>query len=148
MARPRLEELISRPCCCSWDTSSSRLSCSPSSSSPTTVTSHVSRLCMISSDTTVSCTEWRIVLTSDSREAATVNPDILSRQFHNATQPTATESDNWMKIIKCGHHSLIIGNARRYLSDSVTVTNIHYIDIHSFIFTSVIRMVKDYCKLT
>lgn len=59
MTRPRLEELISRPCCCSWDVSSSRLSCSPSSSSPTTVTSQVSRLCMISSDTTVSWTECR-----------------------------------------------------------------------------------------
>lgn len=58
ITRPRLEELISRPCCCSWDTSSSKLSCSPSSSSPTTVTSHVSRLCMISSDTTVSWTEY------------------------------------------------------------------------------------------
>lgn len=59
MTRPRLEELISRPRCCSWDTSSSRLSCSPSSSSPTTVTSQVSKLCMISSDTTVSWTKCR-----------------------------------------------------------------------------------------
>lgn len=58
MTRPRLEELISRPRCCSWDMSTSKLSCSPSSSSPTIVTSHVSRLCMISSDTTVSWAEW------------------------------------------------------------------------------------------
>lgn len=60
MTRPRLEELISRPRCCRWVTSTSRPSCSPSSSSPTTVTSHVSRLCMISSDTTVSWTEGTI----------------------------------------------------------------------------------------